>query len=408
MLSLSQFSFRLGRPLLGLVIAMSIWLAPAAVAHAAPATVSFDTLEPALESSDDGGSKLSLSVTNLTTGPLGLTATPADASDRGCDLAPEPDVLRSARPTDITIEVPGTCRLDNESLDFVLKVGEGAAAASFPISASPKEDEAKPNWDALWAFVVALAVLSVAAIILIRGWFVDDQEPHHLNEALSHLGASYTFKDSWAGNITIAAGLLTGIFGSSSVVKALLGDDAEASIALAIVGAAIAAFFLAAGQILVLATQTRKPPPTSAAESSDQSSPIPFTITVGGFVAGAVLVLTGAFGELWVVFQSAKDLDLGGWQDWIWIPAYLSIGLLVVYAIRSTKETLERGTTAPPAPPPSEVVEAARLIIMALKSDVPERAEAVDDELDWERVREAARSAAAEASPPVPQRSAIL
>jgi len=60
----------------------------------------------------------------------------------------------------------------------------------------------------------------------------------------------------------------------------------------------------------------------------------------------AAIVLGGAYGELYVVWQNARDLTLGGWQGRLWAPAGLLALLLLAYAYVNLKETLEQGLAA--------------------------------------------------------------
>jgi hypothetical protein len=91
---------------------------------------------------------------------------------------------------------------------------------------------------------------------------------------------------------------------------------------------------------------------------------------VGGLLAAAVVTLAGAFGELWVVYQGGEKLDLGGLDDYVWVPALLAAGLLFVYGFRTLVATLKHGINPPKpkTPAPSETIEAAKLIVEALKA----------------------------------------
>lgn len=102
-------------------------------------------------------------------------------------------------------------------------------------------------------------------------------------------------------------------------MKAYLGEDAESSIALATVGAAIAVSFIAAGGLLVLATKTKGGK----------------SFTIAGFAAAASLTLVGAFGELWVVWKSATNFDLGGLENQLWMLFVPAMALLFIYGLRN-------------------------------------------------------------------------
>jgi hypothetical protein len=67
-------------------------------------------------------------------------------------------------------------------------------------------------------------------------------------------------------------------------------------VALATVGAAFAVAFISAGPIIVLATKSK----------------VGDHFTVGGVLAASAVTLAGAFGELYVVYESGAQLDLNG------------------------------------------------------------------------------------------------
>jgi hypothetical protein len=179
---------------------------------------------------------------------------------------------------------------------------------------------------------------------------------------LTYLEATWSFKDSWVSNVTIGAGLLTGIFGSSDVVKELLGEDAERSVALATVGAAVAAAFIAAGPLVLHALKTG---------DGDH-------FTVFGLLAASAVTLAGAVGELWIMFRTGEKLEVDGLEDKIWVPLGLAAALLILYAFRTLRATLERGITEPDDPPDSDTIKAAKMIVRALLQREGVEAEAAD------------------------------
>ena len=118
-------------------------------------------------------------------------------------------------------------------------------------------------------------------------------------------------------------------------------------------GAAIALAFVGAGAVVLLALKTKAP------ESA---------VTVIGLGLAAAVTLTGAFGELLVVFMTGQALDLGGFEDWLWVPSLLIAVLLGVYALRTLADTIIKGSTAPPPAPEPDAIVAARLIAVALQA----------------------------------------
>jgi hypothetical protein len=320
--------------------------------------VTIDDAAPALKAGSGGSMTVALGFTNLTDGDLTLAAAAPAGAGVNCKPTFDKATLPKAQHQAVTVTIPASCKVDDkQGITFTMTASGAASPASFDVTAAPEPAD-KPDWDALWAFPISLLVLVIAAGI---AWLC------HVRGELKFLEATWSLKDSWASNVTIAAGVLTGIFGSSEVVKALLGDDVDQSIALATVGAAVAAAFIGAGPLLLLATKTREG-----------------SVRVGGLLFASALTLTGAYGELWTVYASGHRLDLGGWEDWLFLPAIAAGLLLLVYTITSLIETIDRGRTRPKTKP-SETIRAARMIVSALTAGAgvdPQQVEAMVSTLD--------------------------
>ena len=338
-------------------------------------------------------STTTLGFTNLTDKTKITLKPAASTSDAGCDLTLDKSELPAAEHTSVTVTVPAGCKVADDGIDFkVTATGGAASPAVFPITAAPKPDASKPNWSELWAFPIALGALLVGAVVFFIFWRKDDSSP---SAPLKYLKDTWSFSDSWVTNVTVAGGLLTGIFGSSDVVTAFLGKDGKSAVALATVGAAVAVAFVGAGPIVLLATKTK---------DGD-------FVSVGGLLAACAVTLAGAYGELWVVFRSGQTLDLDGWEGKIGVVALAAAVLLTVYAIRSTRATLDVGSTPPPpptTPPPSDTIVAARMIVEALKAQ---------PNVDEVAITKAVEAVAAEYPPsgtspgddyPPPRRSALM
>lgn|GEM_PF-4510500 len=193
------------------------------------------------------------------------------------------------------------------------------------------------------AFPVALVTLLAVALV----YFVRNPKR---NKPLQYVESAWSFKESWASNVTVAAGLVAGFFGTSEVVPALVGENGKSSLALATVGAAVAAALVAAGPLILLSSKTRE---------TD-------FLTVGGLLAASTVTLAGGFGEIWVVFRAGERLDLGGWQDAAGVMAGVAALLLAWYAVRSIPAVIRVGQEEPPMPPPSDTLTAAKMIVEAI------------------------------------------
>jgi hypothetical protein len=314
--------------------------APGAAAQGA--TVALDSSSPALEKQESGWST-AVDLTNLTGEAVILRVTPPQDAGAGCLVTPEVLSLRKAEQQEFTLDISDGCSLGKQGFTVKLETERVTPAQVVAVTAVEKSTPS-PDWHALWGFVWLLLLLP---IILAAGI---SQGFRFLVKPLEYLDATWSFSDSWVTNITAAGGLLTGIFGSTDVVTALLGEDAKSSVALATVGAAIALALIAMGPLVLGATKSR-----------DNK----FN-TVGGLLAASAVTLMGAFGELWVLLRSGEELSLGGWEHRIVIVAILAALLLLAYSVRSVIATIDEGLHHPPTPPESDTIQAAKLVAAAL------------------------------------------
>jgi uncharacterized membrane protein len=330
---------------IGAAIGCAFVLVTSAAALAAPAQVTIDKRATELKRSGDDWTA-SVGLTNLTDEEIALEVPPlAGVADCDPTLDQEGKLPDSEHRT-FVVTVPATCDVDEEKgIGFTVEgTGSGSEAPiGFDVTAGPEPDE-DPEWSALRAFLYVLIGLTVIAIMVVAG-----KARKRLGDPLKYLGDSWTFKDSWVSNVTVAGGLLTGIFGSSEIVKALLGEDAEGAVALATVGGAIAVAMIAAGPLILEVTKVR-----------DAGSREAY-FSLGGLVAASVVTLAAAFGELWVVYRSGSHLDLDGFEDLLVIFAVLGGLLLAAYAVMTIPRTIRLGTTKP-AETESEMMKAAKMI----------------------------------------------
>jgi hypothetical protein len=301
----------------------------AAPAARASTVVTVDDSSPAVEKVDSGGYKLTVGLTNITAAPVDVRL---DATNqkltKGCGVSFDSGGATGSVPAashkDVLLSFNEACT-EKDVNAVVLSAGEGAAQK---VTLTPKNPQtASPDWNLLWAFAVAIGAAAVLIIVLAVIWNISP-----LME-LVNLPDTWKFSDSLVTNVTLLGGALAGVVGSSGVVKAFLGKDADASIALATVGAAVAAAIIGLGAV-VLQTFRKNG-----------------HFTAGGLLGAAAIVLGGAYGELYVVWQNAKELALGGWEHRLGWAALGVAVLLLGYAYASLKETLEQGLVpAKPAP----------------------------------------------------------
>jgi hypothetical protein len=338
-----------------------MWVVGAMLIAATPAlgapgvAVSVDSREIELKEADRGWTT-EVGITNLTVDEIDLEI-PFISNPEGCLPRIQDGKLRVAEHRTVEVKIPPKCEAGEKGLVFYI-ASATPEGPPFPIEmiAAPKPDE-EPSWEALWTFAIAFLLLVGVASAYCRGVL-----KKKLRTPLQYLGATWSFKESWVSNVTVAGGLLTGIFGSSDVIKAVLGEEVDSAVALATVGAAIALALLASAPLILEATKAKV---TDPKKEKDIGKEYP---SLGGLTTASAVTLAAAFGQLWVVSASASRLDLGGSEDWLpWLLAGLGSLLLAVYAVRNFKRTIEVGMTNPGLPPDSDTIKGARMIVDELK-----------------------------------------
>jgi hypothetical protein len=340
-------------------------------ASAKTALLAVDNATPTLKQDGDGSWSGTLGLTNLTDGALSLSATPAKASDSDCKLRLSKAAIGAAQSAEVTLTVPKDCNTDEETVEVIL-TASGTTTQTVPLIAGVPEGDDGPDWGQLaWFFyplpIVGLVLYGLFVSKRARRFGRKDSRRYRLCEPLEHLGTTYSFKDSWISNLTVVAGVLTGLFGSADVVKAFLGEDADRSIALATVGSAIALILIGSGPVILTATKKTE---EKVGEGLVQA------FTVGGLLLATTVTVAGAFGQLWVGWKSGQALDLGGWENRIVFGFLAAVGLLVWYTLATVGQTLRAGTTPPPPARPTELMQLVTEFRKAMEKheDVPRSA----------------------------------
>lgn len=339
------------------LVAITLLLALSASASAAPSQLVIDTRAPELQKGDDGTPNFELSFANLTSEPIVLSA--IALHQRRCKPTLSTNQLPSAQVTPVTVELPPKCKTgEGLAVDIAARSSVGPLS-SFEIHPEEEVTEA-PDWDQLWAFPIALVVSLVGALVMFFcGWRLGKGAKRRWREPLRSLDVStWKFNDNWATNVSAVGAVLTGVF-SATTAKAFLGEDAESAVALATVGAAIALSFVAAGPVILVAFKKFKIVKKEDGKAVSVKRKDAFT--VDGLLLGAAVVLASGYGQLWVVMETGMELDLGGLEDWLWIPALVGVALLSVYSWRSVKDLLERGTEESEKPDEVEIKAAQKI-----------------------------------------------
>jgi hypothetical protein len=367
---------------IGLTVGFLLLMLAAPAFSSAASDVAINTLKPELEAAETGeGSKLKLEFTNITDGPAILTV--AAVGQPGCTPTLSSDQLPPNKLTPVEVEIPKSgCKSDDGALKLNV-IAELAGGVKREFLVEPEGTApGKPDWEVLFIFPILLLLsLAAAARFLFKGWDPPDSATHstegtettstggwaqarkRLRRPLTAIDVStWKFNDNWATNVTAAGALLTGLFGATTA-KAFLGEDAESLTALATVGAAVAAAFVVAAPIAVLATKRF---------TTDKDEPGDF-FSVVGVPLTAAAVVTAAIGQLAIIAYTATELDIGiVAKVALWIAFAIGAGLVIVYACRTLVNLIKSGTSESPKKPAVEI-EAATVIaaeLAALRKEI--------------------------------------
>jgi hypothetical protein len=330
----------------GIFLAATLFAAfPAATASAAAdAVLVTDKLTVTVD--DESTASGTLTFLNTTDRPVKLTFVPP-SSPAGCAIAPVASELPAGRQQEVQVTLTGCHPEDGDGL----KLAIASPGQSWNITAAVSAP-GKPDWNRMQWFPISGALAAIVTIIVFIFWNVarpkskaEGGKPpaaakRGLGTPLPGLGGKYDFSKSWASNVTIISGAFAAVFGSSEVVKAILGKEDKSVLAVVVVAAAVAVGLVAAGPLIVLATRSGKYP------------------SAGGLLLAAVFTLAGAGGQLGVLVQTGANLELGLVDEVVPFLGGLGTVLLLVYGFRSLNQALSDGLSDPD-PDTVEVVTAA-------------------------------------------------
>lgn len=342
------------------------------LAASAASTVALTSTKPQLTVVDDASATTTLTFVNVGTDSPKVTVTAAD-----CLTSLEPATLVASVQTEVKVTLTGCHVNTGDAVDLTVK----AADATWTITASAGSGD-RPPWDRLWvSFLVGLVVALALVLLTFLRWNGEAatwswQEAFKHNpfagerkklwrEPLPGLGHKYDVTKSWASNITIVTSVFAGVFGSSAVVKTIIGKDPDSVLAVAVVAAAIAAGLVAIAPIVIGATNTagdgdggggggdrrrfeaarKRPEPEPESQAPDP--PRTRFTSVYGLLFAAVVTLTATIGQLGVLVSTAANLELGPVDELMPIIGVLAVVLLVVYAYRSLIVALTVGKSLP-------------------------------------------------------------
>jgi hypothetical protein len=283
----------------------------------------------------------SYTLINLTDQSAILTSTTAEAGPH-CKVTPDPQVLPAHQQQQVVLTLHDCDLSAGKSVGIVLKAGD----TSFPVTAKP-EAAPHPVWSTLQVFLWT-PLVGLVAVLAGFGWFRGwpGPVPKAKSEVwftapLPQLGANWSFKDSWASNVTLVSAVFTGLFGTSDLLKSITGGEAPSAFAVITLASAIG---LALIGVAPLVLQTLR----------DGESQV---LVCGLLISGAIAV--GASGGLVIaIARSVSSLVTGTAQVAVTVGAVIGCVLLLAYAATSVRQNLITGLTPPPKPKPPHLTAA--------------------------------------------------
>ncbi|MGW0572133.1 hypothetical protein [Streptomyces tauricus] len=300
----------------------------AAYAHSSSYAVASEKV--VLDLHEDGTGTFSVSIINLTDDDATVFAsvgTGVQENDSDCqavvDAAPQ---LQERRQASFKIKLTGCSLPEKGSFPVNITVDDKPATE---VLAEP-DPQPTLNWDLMKCFFATLGAALVIVAVTTGIWA--RVKGVRWNAELKYLKEGWTLKDSVAADVSVLAAAFTGVFGVSDVLD-VLGDQAKPVLGLAAVASAVGVGLVGAAPFAVQALRLNE------------------YVRVPGFVAGSVLALGAAGGQLWVILLAARDLELG----WIGSGGLYGLGamasfLLAVYAVTNTLVSLNKGLEGPENP----------------------------------------------------------
>lgn len=349
-----------GGPALTAVAAALVLLLPGAAAATGDYFISSAGPYEGTRSSD-GSSELTLSVTNASDREIRLTLRADDESCTGATGDPTVAPYRTAEVTfEMSCRTGAALRPATVSAEAVSSAGTPltptAISVQYRLTASPGSD-----WSRLWNYLrfgLPLALLGVIPPYLFwlhrpRGnprppepggsarreppraatddplLFAPWYNPRNLGLTLPGITSDWSFNDSWASNISLAAALFTTVFAGGDALDAIVGEAATGTTGVIAVAAAVSAGVIGSGPLCLTICKRRYEDEQGIARHN----------TVLGVLVASVVVLLGAIG---LVLTAAATLQLGS----AWALAVMATLVLLLYSWKSIPQTLALGRFA--------------------------------------------------------------
>ncbi len=278
--------------------------------------------------SDDGGFSGTLTLSNTTESSYPLTIEGVGDLDT-CPLTVSPSTLPPYRTTTVKIATKQGCEISDGGEAVVLAFGDSADTLEVAVTEDATEAVGLSTllpWFG-WAAGASVAALLILYLSVIRprtyhksqggklayqaktkdGIEVWEPVTAELTLGTEVTGApsGWTFKDSWASNLSVGTTVFIALFGSEDILSALFGDAPEETLSRLLIVGAVAGLLVGLAPLVIKTMGSTTEP------------------TVGGLLAGALFTLTGVLGQILAISWILRKDELTDAEAEDWLPVQL-------------------------------------------------------------------------------------
>jgi hypothetical protein len=335
------------RWMLGIVLAAFVTLlCSVQPAVATTLDVLVDAEEITLEAGDEGALTGTVSLQNLTDGPIILGAT--IEQDAPCTITVDPGFLRPGQGRDVSLTLEPDCTV-TEDAELTLWFDDRGKKTSFILPVKVAESDV--DWSVLGisfliGFAVSLVVLAATVArmdvklnwlrerypILAENQFFERNRYLEFDQPLNILKTDWSFGDNWASTVSLGSSVLVALLGTSEVLEALIGSKPEDSVmGLLTVVAALSGILVAIGPLFLKVI------------GPDTSVP-----TVLGVLVAAFVTLGGALAQIVALVWQGGVLTAGHMPAFavVIVVGTLFGGVVLWYAVTELWRIILTGLTA--------------------------------------------------------------
>ena len=266
---------------------------------------------------DDGSFTGTVTVSNTSDTDYDITADGAGVTPTTCAIMVTPSEVPAHRTVVLTVKSSDCKVADGSATNLTFADHDnGTEAGILTLSLAAKEVGGVSLEDLLEPFATAgvLAMVPVLLVLLIgyrglsRQKTTEDGDPVWLDAGedgvqnaatepvswrteVKGVPAGWTFKDSWASNLSIGVTVFIALFGSQGALDAIFGDAPDEAVARLVIAGAIAGLFVGLAPLIL---------------KTIGASSIP---TVGGLIVAAYCTLVGVVGQILATTWIFKNAD---------------------------------------------------------------------------------------------------